>query len=124
MSKKLIISARTWKTFVESLKANLKHNFGICEKTSFKSGYYTSILVSGTDHAYIARLNSVTGEEKENCIDLVDYLSGAITIEVSDEPLPEKVVQEIKSAIVDYAVTELSKEAVVTKIKRPTRSKK
>ena len=124
MSKQLIVCASNWTSFVASLKSNLKLNYGVCNKTSYVNGFYRASLEQGTDRAYIARLNSVTGEEKENCIDLVDYLSGAITIEVSDEPLPEKVVQEIKSAIVDYAVTELSKEPVVTKIKRPSRSKK
>ena len=120
----LVITASNFQSFVGSLKANLKLGYGICTRTSYRNNYFSAVLQQGTDRAYIARLNSVTGEEKENCIDLIDYLSGAITIKVSDEPLPEKVVQEIKSAIVDYAVEELSKEAVATTIKRTPRSKK
>ena len=122
----LVVTASNFQSFVGSLKANLKLGYGICTRTSYCNNYFSAVLQQGTDRGYIARLNSVTGEEKENCIDLVDYLSGAIDIKVSDEPLPEKVVQEIKSAIVDYAVEELSKEAVTTTLKRTRkpRSKK
>jgi hypothetical protein len=123
VSKQLIVCASNWPSFVASLKSNLKLNYGVCNKTSYINGFFRASLEQGTDRAYIARLNSVTGEEKENCIDLIDYLSGAITIKVSDEPLPEKVVQEIKSAIVDYAVEELSKEAVTTTLKRTRKPK-
>ena len=114
----LVVTASNWSSFVASLRSNLKLGYGICTRTSYRNSYFSAVLQQGTDRAYIARLNSVTGEEKENCIDIVDYLGGAFTIEVSDEHLPEKVVQEIKSAIVDYAVKELSKEAVATSIKR------
>ena len=119
----LVVTASNFQSFVGSLRSNLKLGYGICTRTSYRNNYFSAVLQQGTDRAYIARLNSVTGDEKENCIDLVDYLSGAITIEVSDEPLPEKVVQEIKSAIVDYAAQELSKEAVATSIKRTRKPK-
>jgi hypothetical protein len=119
----LVITASNFQSFVGSLKANLKLGYGVCTRTSYRNNYFSAVLQQGTDRGYIARLNSVTGEEKENCIDLTDYLSGAITIKVSDEPIPEKVVQEIKSAIVDYAVEELSKEAVATTLKRTRKPK-
>lgn len=92
MSKKLIISARTWSTFVESLKGNLKHNFGICEKTLFKNGYYTAVLTSGIDKAYVSRLNTVTGEEKENCVDLCDYLGSGVVKEIEPVVAPKEAV--------------------------------
>lgn len=114
----LVVTASNFQSFVGSLKANLKLGYGICTRTSYRNNYFSAVLQQGTDRAYIARLNSVTGEEKENCIDLVDYLSGVTAVKISDEPLPEKVVQEIKSAIVEYAVDELSKEVVTTTIKR------
>lgn len=120
----LVITTSNWASFVASLRSNLKLGYGVCSRTSYRNNYFSAVLQQGTDRAYIARLNSVTGEEKENCVDLVDYLSGVTTVKISDEPLPEKVVQEIKSAIVDYAVQELSKEAVSTTIKRTPRKVK
>ena len=115
MSKKLIISARTWSTFVESLKGNLKHNFGICEKTLFKNGYYTAVLQQGTDRAYIARLNSVTGEEKENVVDLCDFLGSCLV------PFPQELmtrINEIVGKAEENKAKELQTEAVDTTIKR------
>ncbi|UZS00900.1 hypothetical protein [Pseudomonas phage vB_PsaM_M1] len=120
----LVITTSNWSSFVASLRSNLKLGYGVCSRTSYRNNYFSAVLQQGTDRAYIARLNSVTGEEKENCVDLVDYLSGVTTVKISDEPLPEKVVQEIKSAIVDYAVQELSKEAVSTTIKRTRQPRK
>lgn len=123
MSKQLIVCASNWPSFVASLKQNMKLGFSVCNKISYVNGFFRASLEQGTDRAYIARLNSITGEEKENCIDLVDYLSGVTTVKISDEPLPEKVVEEIKSAIINYAVEELSKEAVATTIKRTRKPK-
>lgn len=120
----LVITTSNWPSFVGSLRSNLKLGYGVCSRTSYRNNYFSAVLQQGTDRAYIARLNSVTGEEKENCVDLVDYLSGVTTVKISDEPLPEKVVEEIKSAIVDYAVQELSKEAVQLKVKRTPRKGK
>ena len=117
MSKKLIISARTWSTFVESLKGNLKHNFGICEKTLFKNGYYTAVLQQGTDRAYIARLNSVTGEETENVLDLCDFLGSCLV------PFPQELMTRMKE-IVGKAEDNKQKEAVATTIKRVPRKAK
>ena len=115
MSKKLIISARTWGTFVESLKANLKHNFGTCEKTSFKNGYYSAILVTGVDKAYISRLNTVTGEETESTLDLCDFLGSSVV------PVPQQLVAGVKELVkaVDVDLDKpLKPEAVNTSIKR------
>lgn len=123
MSKQLIVCASNWPSFIASLKSNLKLNYGICNKTSYVNGFFRALLEQGTDRAYIARLNSVTGEEKENCLDIVDYLSGVTTVKISDEALPEKVVQEIKPAIVDYAVEDVGKEAATTTIKRTRKAK-
>lgn len=120
----LVITTSNWASFVASLRSNLKLGYGVCSRTSYRNNYFSAVLQQGTDHAYVARLNSVTGEEKENCVDLVDYLSGVTTVKISDETLPEKVVQEIKSAIVDYAVQELSKEVVATTIKRTRQPRK
>ena len=124
MSKKLIISARTWSTFVESLKGNLKHDFGICEKTLFKNGYYTAVLQQGTDRAYIARLNSVTGEEIESTLDLCDFLGSCLV------PFPQELmtrINEVLGKAEENKQKELQAESVTTTIKRAprkTRAKK
>ena len=118
MSKKLIISARTWGTFVESLKANLKHNFGICEKTSFKNGYYSAILMIGVDKAYISRLNTVTGEETESTLDLCDFLGSSVV------PFPQQLAAEVKELVkaVDVDLDKpLKPEAVNTTILKRVR---
>jgi hypothetical protein len=119
MSKKLIISARTWSTFVESLKGNLKHNFGICEKTLFKNGYYTAVLTSGIDKAYVSRLNTVTGEEIESTLDLCDFLGSCLV------PFPQELmtrIEELVGKAEDNKAIDLEKalqtEAVATTIKR------
>lgn len=125
MSKKLIISAHTWSTFVESLKGNLKHNFGICEKTLFKNGYYTAVLQQGTDRAYIARLNSVTGEETESTLDLCDFLGSCLV------PFPQELLTRIEGILgkgeenkaIDLEKV-LPKENVELKIQRKPRQRK
>lgn len=111
MSKKLIISARTWSTFIESLKGNLKHNFGICEKTLFKNGYYTAVLQQGTDRAYIARLNTVTGEEIESTLDLCDFLGSCLV------PFPQELLTRINE-VTQKAEENKQNAAVKTTIKR------
>ena len=125
MSKKLIISARTWSTFVESLKGNLKHNFGICEKTLFKNGYYTAVLTSGIDKAYVSRLNTVTGEEIESTLDLCDFLGSCLV------PFPQELMTRINEILgkaednkaIDLE-KELPKENVELKIQRKPRQRK
>jgi len=125
MSKKLIISARTWSTFVESLKGNLKHNFGICEKTLFKNGYYTAVLTSGIDKAYVSRLNTVTGEEIESTLDLCDFLGSCLV------PFPQELMtrmKEIAGKAEDNKAIDLEKvlpkENVELKIQRKPRTRK
>ena len=122
MSKQLIVCASNWPSFVASLKSNLKLNYGLCNKTEFRNGFFTASLSEGKDKSYIAKLTNMSGEEKENCHELCTFLGSNFTLNVGT--IPEKVVQEIKSAIVDYAVEELSKEAVSTTIKRTRQPRK
>jgi hypothetical protein len=70
----LVITASNWSSFVASLRSNLKLGYGICTRTSYRNNYFSAVLQQGTDRAYIARLNSVTGEERENVVDLCDFL--------------------------------------------------
>ena len=119
MSKQLIVCASNWPSFVASLKSNLKLNYDLCNKTSYINGFFRASLEQGTDRAYIARLNSVTGEERENVLDLCDFLGSCLV------PFPQELMTEINE-ILGKAEDNKQKEAVVTTIKRTRtpRSKK
>jgi hypothetical protein len=119
MSKQLIVCASNWPSFVASLKQNMKLGFTVCNKTSYINGFFRASLEQGTDRAYIARLNSVTGEERENVLDLVDFLGSDV------KPITQKLVEEIQE-ILGKAEDNKAKEAVSTTIKRTRtpRSKK
>lgn len=92
MSKQLIVCTSNWSSFVSSLKSNLKLGYGVCTKTSFSNGFFRGILEQGTDRAYVARLASVTGEEKENCVDLADYLGSGVVKEIEPVVAPKEAV--------------------------------
>lgn len=68
-------------------------------------------MQQGTDRAYIARLNSVTGEERENVVDLCDFLGSCLV------PFPQELMTRIEE-LVGKAEENKQKEAVATTIKR------
>jgi hypothetical protein len=119
MSKQLIVCASNWSSFVASLKQNMKLGFGLCNKTSYVNGFYRASLEQGTDRAYIARLNSVTGEERENVVDLCDFLGSCLV------PFPQELMTRIEELVgkadenkaIDLEKA-LPKESVATTIKR------
>lgn len=125
MSKQLIVCASNWTSFVASLKSNLKLNYGVCNKTSYVNGFYRAALEQGTDRAYIARLNSVTGEEKENVVDLCDFLGSCLV------PFPQEFMTRINDVLgkaednkaIDLEKV-LPKENVELKIQRKPRQRK
>lgn len=122
MSKQLIVCASNWTSFVASLKQNLKLNYGLCNKTEFRNGFFTASLSQGKDKSYIAKLTNMSGEEKENCHELCSFL-GSVYV-----PLPQELMAEIKEIVqkaeenkaIDLEKA-LPKEAVSTTIKRTTR---
>ena len=114
MSKQLIVCASNWNSFVASLKSNLKLGFGVCNKTSYVNGFFRASLEQGTDRAYIARLSSVTGEEKENVVDLCDFLGSYLV------PFPQELLTRINE-VLGKAEENKAKEAVATTIKRVPR---
>lgn len=122
MKDDLVICASNWSSFVASLRSNMKLGYATCTKTEFRNGFYTASLAQGTDEAYVAKLLNMTGDEKENCHELCTFLGSKFTVNVGT--IPEKVVQEIKSAIVDYAEQEISKEVIATTIKRTRQPRK
>lgn len=113
----LVITTSNWASFVASLRSNLKLGYGVCSRTSYRNNYFSAVLQQGTDRAYIARLNSVTGEEKESTLDLCDFLGSCLV------PFPEKLVTEIKE-IREKAEENKVKEAVSTTIKRTRQPRK
>jgi len=89
----VVITASNFQSFVGSLKANLKLGYGICTRTSYRNNYFSAVLQQGTDRAYIARLNSVTGEEVESTLDLCDFLGSCLV------PFPQELMTRIEELV-------------------------
>lgn len=121
----LVVTASNFQSFVGSLRSNLKLGYGICTRTSYRNNYFSAVLQQGTDRAYIARLNSVTGEEKENVVDLVDFLGSCLVA------LPQELMAQINEIVgkaeenkaIDLEKV-LPKENVELKIQRKPRQRK
>ena len=119
MSKQLVISTKSWKALIESLKGNSKHSYNKLESLKHDGVYYTAILCQNTDANYLERLKIVTGDEEDVEHALYFLCTNLV-------PFPPKLLERINS------VLELAKEnkladtdhVISTKIKRTTRSKK
>ena len=107
--KQLVISTKSWKALIESLKGNSKHGYNKLESLKHDGVYYTAILCQDIDISYAERLKIVTGDEDE---------TGTLLYFLSLQPQP--IAIQLTPEVVEHIQT----EAVVTKIKRPTRSKK
>lgn len=116
MNNPLIVCASNWTSFVASLKSNLKLGYATCTKTEFRNGFYTASLTQGTDEAYVARLMSVSADEKENTIDLCDFLGSEYV------PITQSLIDRINE-ITQKADENKQKEAVATNIKRTRQPK-
>ena len=111
----LVITASNWSSFVASLRSNLKLGYGICTRTSYRNSYFSAVLQQGTDRAYIARLNTVTGEEIESTLDLCDFLGSCLV------PFPQELMTRIEGILgkaEDNKAKDLQTEVVATTIKR------
>ena len=121
----LVITASNFQSFVGSLRSNLKLGYGICTRTSYRNNYFSAVLQQGTDRAYIARLNTVTGEEIESTLDLCDFLGSCLV------PFPQELLTRINEVLgkdeenkaIDLEKV-FPKEAVATTIKRTARPRK
>ena len=121
--KQLIISTKSWKALIESLKANSKHGYNRLESLKQVDGYFTAVLCQETDANYLERLEIVTGHSETGEEDVEHALYFLCTNLV---PFPPKLLERINS------VLEIAKEnkladtepVISTKIKRTTRSKK
>lgn len=110
MSKQLVISTKSWKALIESLKGNSKHGYNLLESLKQVDGYFTAVLCQETDASYLERLKIVTGDEDETGT-LLYFLS------LQPQPITLQLTPEVNEVVEPT-------EAVVTKIKRPARSKK
>ena len=118
--KNLVITTKSWKALIESLKGNAKHGYNKLESLKQVDGvYYTAILCQDIDASYLERLKIVTGDEEDVEHALYFLCTNLV-------PFPPKLLERINS------VLELAKEnkladtdpVISTKLKRTTRSKK
>lgn len=109
MSRNLVITTKSWKALIESLKGNSKYDYNKLESLKQVDGYFTAVLCQDIDKSYVERLKIVTGEEDE---------TGTLLYFLSLQPQP--ITLQLTPEVVEPVQT----EAVVTKIKRPSRSKK
>ena len=108
--KQLVITTKSWKALIESLKGNEKHGYNKLESLKQIDGYFTAVLCQNTDASYLERLKIVTGEEEIGVKGLIDFLNHSFV--PSDFVVKEEVEEATQT------------EAVVTKIKRPVRKPK
>ena len=117
--KQLVITTKSWKALIESLKGNSKHGYNKLESLKQADGYFTAVLCQNTDASYLERLKIVTGDEEDVEHALYFLCTNLV-------PFPPKLLERINS------VLEIDKEnkladtdpVISTKLKRTTRSKK
>ncbi len=112
--KQLIISTKSWKALIESLNGNSKHGYNKLESLKHDGVYYIAILCQNTDASYVERLKIVTGHSETGEEDETGTLLYFLSLQ------PQPITLQLTPEVVEPIQT----EAVVTKIKRPTRSKK
>ena len=110
--KQLVISTKSWKSLIESLKGNSKHSYNKLESLKQADGYFTAVLCQETDASYLERLKIVTGDEDETGT-LLYFLS------LQPQPITLQLTPEVNEA-----VEPVQTGAVVTKIKRVPRKPK
>lgn len=116
--KQLVISTKSCKALIESLKGNAKHGYNKLESLKHDGVYYTAILCQNTDASYLERLkivtgHSVTGDEEDETGTLLYFLS------LQPQPITLQLTPEVNEA-----VEPVQTGAVVTKIKRVPRKPK
>ena len=122
--KNLVITTKSWKALIESLKANSKHGYNKLESLKQVDGYFTAVLCQDIDSAYVERLKIVTGHSETGDEEDVEHALYFLCTNLV--PFPPKLLERINSLL------ELAKEnkladtepVISTKIKRLTRSKK
>ena len=118
MSRNLVITTKSWKALIESVKGYSNHGYNKLESLKQVDRYFTAVLCQETDASYLERLKIVTGEEEDVEHALYFLCTNLV-------PFPPKLLERINS------VLELAKEnkladtdPVISTKNRPTRSKK
>lgn len=111
MNKTLVITTQTWKSLIESLKANSLHGYKKLDSVNHDGVYFTAILQQATDSAYLQALQQLTGEEKDGDCHKDSFLGVERRTEVSEE-------------VVGPLVKSVPDSKVELKIKRTPRTKK
>ena len=115
--KQLVITTKSWKALIESLKGNEKHGYNRLESLKQVDGYFTAVLCQEVDANYLERLKIVTGHsetgDEEETGTLLYFLS------LQPQPITLQLTPEVNEA-----VEPVQTGAVVTKIKRVPRKPK
>ena len=115
MSRNLVITTKSWKARIESLKGNTKHGYNKLESLKHDGVYYTAILCQNTDASYLERLKIVTGHSETGDEDETGTLLYFLSLQ--PQPITLQLTPEVNEVVE-------TTEAVTTKIKRAPRSKK
>jgi hypothetical protein len=91
----LVVVTSNFESFVTSLKSKLKLGYGVCQSTQYVYGFFRAVLAKGVDESYIASLNTLTGKERENVIDLMCGLSDKSTVSVNVDVPAEVPVEAV-----------------------------
>ena len=124
MSRNLVITTKSWKALIESLKGNAKHGYNKMESLKHDGVYFTAVLCQDIDSAYVERLKIVTGHSETGEEEDVEHALYFLCTNLV--PFPPKLLERINS------VLELAKEnkladtdpVISTKLKRTPRGKK
>ncbi len=111
MNKTLVITTQTWKSLIESLKANSLHGYKKLDNVKYDGVYFTAILQQATDKDYLNSLCKLTGSEKDGDCHKDSFLGVERRIEASEEVL-EPLIEAVETSNVQI------------KVKRQSRSKK
>ena len=115
--KQLVVTTKSWKALIESLKGNSKHSYNKLESLKQADGYFTAVLCQETDASYLERLKIVTGHSETGDEDETGTLLYFLSLQ--PQPITLQLTPEVNEA-----VEPVQTGAVVTKIKRVPRKPK
>ena len=111
--KQLVISTKSWKALIESLKGNAKHGYNKLESLKQADGYFTAVLCQEVDASYLERLKIVTGHSETGDEDETGTLLYFLSLQ------PQPITLQLTPEVVEPVQT----EAVATTIKRTRKPK-
>ena len=103
----------------------MKLGYGICQSTEYPNGFYKATLTQGKDEAYIAKLKGITGQEKENTLDLLGYLGNTVNQtpqpRTKDTVKPHYLSQEVLDRVAKESTERLIEVGKDLDVKEPTK---